>query len=344
MKICVISFTERGKHLANRIKEIMQGSEVMLYQKPEEGLEAWTGRQFAEKNALLFIGACGIAVRTIAPYLKDKFTDPPVLVLDERGSYVIPVLSGHMGGANELAEFLAERLGAQAVITTATDINGKFAVDLFAKKNNMMILDREGVAKISAKALREEKITIAVEEEDNGAVGKELPEGLERVPYPPRQKADILISSGADNPQSKEQAVLRLLPREYVLGIGCRRGRSEAEIDAFIMRNLAKAGIALSAVAAVASIDRKRDEPGICQWVQKTGVPFVVFSEERLRQMEGDFCSSAFVERAVGVDNVCERAAMAACAEGGVLILPKQAENGITLAIAKQKRPIRWEW
>ena len=102
----------------------------------EEGMGEWAGKQMAEKHTLLFIGACGIAVRAIAPYITDKLHDSAVLVMDEGGNYIIPILSGHVGGANEIAVKIAVEIGAVPVITTATDINGKFAVDLFAKRNS----------------------------------------------------------------------------------------------------------------------------------------------------------------------------------------------------------------
>ena len=116
-------------------------------------LSDWTRQQFAEKNAIVVIGACGIAVRMIAPFVSDKLSDSPVVVADEAGTFVIPLLSGHMGGANELAEQIAGQIGGIPVITTATDVNHTFSVDLFAKKCGLSIYNREGIAKVSAKIL-----------------------------------------------------------------------------------------------------------------------------------------------------------------------------------------------
>ena len=144
LKWSVISFTEKGAELAEKIKRLSKEqqlpSEIHTYhgRKQVENLNAWTKEQFSLRNAIIFIGACGIAVRTIAPFLKDKLTDSPVLVLDEAGNYVIPLLSGHVGGANEIALLLAELLGAVPVITTATDINNAFAIDVFAKKHDLL--------------------------------------------------------------------------------------------------------------------------------------------------------------------------------------------------------------
>lgn len=163
MKVSIISFTLKGIELSLKIKKAFSGKteeDLCLYTKcshaekslterklteknlaesglsyVEQPLTEWTGEQMKKRRSLLFIGACGIAVRAIAPFLTDKLNDVPVLVMDEQGCFVIPVLSGHVGGANELAVSLAERMGSTPVITTATDLNHCFAVDLFARRN-----------------------------------------------------------------------------------------------------------------------------------------------------------------------------------------------------------------
>ena len=125
----------------------------MMKSRGKENLTQWSGRQFSEKNAMIFIGAAGIAVRAAAPWIRDKFADPPVIVIDETARFVIPLLSGHVGGANELACELAAFLGAVPVITTATDRNGLFAVDLFAAGNGLVLTDRKMAREISARIL-----------------------------------------------------------------------------------------------------------------------------------------------------------------------------------------------
>ena len=151
LKWSVISFTEKGAELAEKIKRLSKEQqlpcEIHTYhgRKQVENLNAWTKEQFSLRNAIIFIGACGIAVRTIAPFLKDKLTDSPVLVLDEAGNYVIPLLSGHVGGANEIALQLTELLGAVPVITTATDINNAFAIDVFAKSMTYPLIKKKAL-------------------------------------------------------------------------------------------------------------------------------------------------------------------------------------------------------
>ena len=339
MKLAVISFTEAGEALARRVAGCLDEGEAECFRSPGQGLIPWTGEQFAKKRAILFIGACGIAVRAVAPFVRDKLADSAVLVMDETGRYVIPILSGHVGGANDLARLLERRTGATAVITTATDLNGAFAVDSFAKRNGLNILNREGIAKISSKILAGETVTVSIEGGERMKPAGRVPEGVRLVPYPPKGAADVVISRRA----AEEPAVLRLKPREYAIGIGCRQGKTAEEIGSFIRAVLAEHGIALSDVAKIASIDRKKGEKGILEWADENRIPFVTFPKEELMAAEGEFRSSSFVERTVGVDNVCERAAVCACKAGGEIVQEKRAQCGIALAVARRKLRIEWE-
>lgn len=353
MRLSIISFTESGKKLSERIAEKLPlMTEPLLYTKYEECRKSravssvlfvekpvgdWAREQMQENNALLFIGACGIAVRAIAPCLTDKLHDVPVLVMDERGRYVIPILSGHVGGANELAGYLAGQTGAEAVITTATDINGKFAVDLFAKRNSFFIENKNGIVKVSSKALAGEVITISIEPgHGTDGMGKScLSPGIRLVDYPPNGFVDVVITSKED----KFEASLLLRPKEYVIGFGCKKGKAAEEIRAFITKKMEELGITTARIYAVASISLKSEEPGIVRWCSKEGIPFLTYTAGELQDVKGSFKGSSFVKEKTGVDNVCERAALKACGDKGKLITAKYAENGMTIAVAKRE----WE-
>ena len=344
MSLCIISFTEKGLLLSERIAKYY--SDVKIYTKcaalaadeavehryVEQAITEWAGVQMAERNPLLFIGACAIAVRAIAPWVTDKLCDSPVLVMDEKGEFVIPILSGHVGGANELARHLAGQLGATAVITTATDINEKFAVDLFAGQNRLHIVEREGIAKVSAKVLAGKTVTLSVETGHMDESVK-LPGEVTCVSYPPEGDVDIIVSG------KKEacRALITLRPKEYVIGMGCKRGKEPDKIEALIRKNLEEAGILQEQIYALASIDLKKDEEGFLVWSKKNRIPFLTFSAEELQEVPGLFQSSDFVKEQVGVDNVCERAALCACGKRGKIILAKKATDGMTIAIAKRE-------
>ena len=243
MNLSMISFTGNGIKLSQTIyKKLSDKADlnICLFSKCEAAFDAegvmpleesicqWAGRQMELKNAILFIGACGIAVRAIAPFVTDKLHDSPVLVMDETGRFIIPILSGHVGGANRLAMLISSETGAEPVITTATDINNRFAIDVFARDNNLRILNKDGIKKVSARVLAGEKITVSIEDGnlmDNDA----LPEEVSIISYPPQEKADVAITSDTES----TCADLVLVPQKYYVGIGCRKGKEAGLIKDF---------------------------------------------------------------------------------------------------------------
>ncbi|MFT3983841.1 MAG: cobalt-precorrin 5A hydrolase [Lachnospiraceae bacterium] len=347
MELSIISFTGGGRELAKEIRSLTESElTVRLYCKSadwrEQGEEievlndsisGWAGKQFEQGRAMLFIGALGIAVRAIAPHLKDKLTDVPVLVMDEKGKFIIPVLSGHFGGANELAGLLAGRKGAVCVTTTATDINGLFSVDVFARKNNLAVYPKEGIKQVSSALLAGKQVTIAVDGKYEGTIPNELTH-LRMDRAAEADEVSVLVSPRRNR---RIKAQLRLYPKVLLLGIGCRKGKSAEELEQAVKAQLEEHGLPLEAVAGIASISIKKEEPGLIELAETLGLPFYTFSGEELCRLEGDYSVSEFVREQTGVGNVCERAAMAACGTGGRIILKKQAGNGITIAAAEKK-------
>ena len=347
MVLSIISFTENGICLSAKIANKLSNAECKLYTKwsaylqkkqdnfiqfYEKSISEWAKEQFDQRYALLFIGACGIAVRAIAPCITDKLHDSPVLVIDEKGQYVIPILSGHMGGANELALMIAGKIQAAPIITTATDINNKFAVDLFARENGLSIVNKEGIAKVSSKVLSGNTLTISVET-GHLAPNVQLPHAIQLVPYPPNQPVDIVISSE----KVEFDAIIRLIPKEYIIGMGCKKGKNAEEITAFIKETLVVLNISGVQIAALASIDVKSKEPGLLAWSSEEKIPFLTYSVEELANITGDFHTSDFVKNTVGVDNVCERAALKAAGTKGRIIYGKHARDGMTIAVARKE-------
>lgn len=361
MIIYATYFSQRGRELLKQIEKlpltISYGclvsryggrpvqSPVTLRLREGESLDVWLQEAFAAHMPILLVGAAGIAVRAIAPFMKKKTVDSAVLVLDETGKFVIPVLSGHLGGANELAEQIAEGIHGIPVITTATDVNHLFAVDVFARKNGFRVENPEKIRCVSGKVLRGEIITITFDEDCMGnkwLKKPELPDEVEFVPWNvfleqrektgERKIVDVLISRNAALFPFAEMV---LVPKNLVLGIGCRKGKSCEELLRQIRGLEEEKRFQLCDIAAIASIDVKAEEPGLLELAQRLRVPFYVFSPEELLRVEGTFSSSEFVADTVGVDNVCERAAVAA-ADGGRLLLKKYAENGITISVGEK--------
>lgn len=396
MKISIICFTLTGQQTGEKLKKALEEQEhaVSLYTKskyiPEsikESTKEWAGKQFESADGIIFIGATGIAVRSIAPYVASKKTDPAVLVTDECGKFVISLLSGHLGGANELALQAAEALHAVPIVTTATDLEGKFAVDVFAKKNNCHIFRMKEAKEVSAALLAGEKVGFYSEFPWEG----ELPDGLvnccglrdenwisENEPGTNVQN-DNQIKSASDLFPKVGIAVTihknctpflsttHVVPQAVALGMGCRKNKEAQAVEKAAFTCLEENQIYPQAVACLASIDIKKEEPGLLALAEKMGIPFETFSSEELLAVKGEFTASSFVSRTVGVDNVCERSALKAAQDriclntgripernqtkpgtrrGGEhcrLIQRKQAAHGVTAALVLADWRIHFE-
>ena len=318
MRIKILYFTDKGKALAERLKAGLAGHEAVIVPKGAP-LKIVCGDAFVDNEALVFIGAAGIAVRTVAPLVRDKLKDPPVIVIDENRSFVIPILSGHVGGANSLALEIAEAMEAQPVITTATDVSGAFSVDVFAKENDLKIANRDGIARVSSSALEGKPVTICIKD------------------YPPEGPVDVLITDEEAAKVLKDSAKIVLCPKRYAIGMGCRRGKSFDELRAFAEEVLRENGIDINDAGCIATIDVKKDEEGLKRLSQTWRMPMITFEASLMAKAEGDFSHSDTVLEKVGVDNVCERAAVLAAGRGSRIRVKKTARDGMTIAVAERK-------
>lgn len=343
MRLGIISFTSKGYQLGEHLQSLWE-EEVILWdgkkQSKEETMD-WIGKQFVEQRGLLFVGATGIAVRKIAPFLTDKYRDIPVWVVDEQGQHVIVLLSGHLGGGNEVGLQLAQILGAIPVITTATDLSSLFAIDLFAKKNGLAMINPKQVAKVSGKLLEQKKLLMYVSPLMQEGVPQEAWEHMPRELQITNEaiKADIVLKQTAETLEVREQSLL-LEEKEYVLGMGCRQGKSKRELLAFLQEIGEKYQIDIKKIGVLCSIDKKAKEPGMLGLAQELHIPFLVKTKEELAQVKGEVTASAFVKEIMGVDNVCERSMLALGEPELEIVVPKQKKNGMTIAIGKRK----WRW
>lgn len=310
MKLCAAAFSERGAKLARRIALAFGGSAWAPEKYAGGGvlpfgvsLGEWTKERFAEAEALVFVSSCGIAVRAVAPYLKGKDKDPAVIVADERGLSVISLLSGHIGGANELALRIAEAIGARPVITTATDVNGITPPDSWAVKNNCAIENLPAAKRVAAELLSGHAVGVAVTDE------------LQPAPYP---------------------VTLWLRPKNLIVGVGCKRGTEPELMRGCFLDFMKQSGYSPLSGASVASVEQKKDEAAVAGLAEFYEIPFETFSAETLMALPGEFTPSPAALAAVGTDNVCERAALAA-SRGGYMVRLKTKYPGITFALARKR-------
>ena len=354
--IRIVSFTDAGERLAEKIRKELTGQiepgECELFRPGRESrdrrsLSEWTREGFCQASALIFIGAAGIAVRAIAPFLKSKAEDPAVVVLDEKGQNVISLLSGHLGGANALARRIAGITGGNPVITTATDVNESFAVDTWAKEQGLRVINPEKIKVISSAVLRGESIcfhsiypilvrghslksfiwnvgddsihSIPEREAGNRAetetclideADKKTDIGI------PTIWIDYRKTSGAAGSETINNNVidqtLFFCPRSVFLGIGCKKGISKEQIGRVFESFLEDTGIFSESLAGVGSIDIKSEEAGLLSFCEAQGLPIEFFSAEELNELSGEFSASDFVKETTGVDCVSERSAVLA--------------------------------
>ena len=338
MKAGIFAYTRHGAALALKIKQVLTvyGFEAQVFTLAKfltGGMPALDlgpnpadvyQTAFQEDRLLVFIGATGIAIRSIAPYVKSKAEDPAVLSLDEQGTFVIPLLSGHIGGANALALKIAQELKATPVLTTATDVNKLFAVDEWAARHNMAISSLSSAKTFAAYLVDGQAVGVC----SDFPVREPLPKGLQLACEGP---VGVAISLHKGVQPFVDTLVLR--PRILHLGIGCRKGTTMDAIEKLVLEQLRRLNLTLSLVTGIASIDVKKDEPGLLAFAREYALPFHCYTAAQLQQVEGTFTPSAFVAKTVGVDNVCERAAVLD-SRGGRLLLKKTSQEGVTLALA----------
>ena len=325
-EIACLAFTEKGRALAETLGKAL-GGEVKCT-RDGVSLADWTAEAFASKRALIYVGAAGIAVRAVAPHLASKASTAAVLAVDASGRFAVPLASGHLGGANELARRIARLIGATAVITTATDVNGVFAVDEWARAQGMTVADVSKIKAASARLLAGETVAVRSAFPIDGAP----PEG---VCLTDADDAGMWVDVRAHD-------ALTLVPPALVLGVGCRRGTAAEALEERFSALCAETGVLPEAVFAAATIDLKRGETGLESFCAAHGWELAYYTAEELAAVGGEFAASEFVAQTTGVDNVCERAAVKRA--GGELAVKKIAGGGVTLALAKRDIHLDWRW
>lgn len=348
----VISVTNQGSLLAEKIAATLPG-DVRTYAKEGRSLaleaEIYTDLSqlvkslFPTVSGLIFVMATGIVVRTLAPLLVHKAQDPAVVVLDEQGQNVISLLSGHIGGANELAKEIAKITEGNPVITTATDIQQVMAPDMFAIHLDLDIESFEAAKEIASLIVNGKKVLYFLDDT--------IPEaGMYRQKAKAHQ-IDLLPMESMGKMQDFDGAIvvtdhnifqsvptLYLRPPALVAGIGCRRGTSGADILQALQEVVAEQGRSIKSLTGIASVSIKEDEIGLLSVAQQLAVKTSFYTPDQLREVIHDrnLTESEFVKNQIGVGNVCESAAILA-SNRGQIIAPKKCFEGITIALARVK-------
>lgn len=329
MKASIIAFSDRGMIIAEKIANEFG----CCYERcTKDGLNNWTQEHFEKDDLLIFIGSCGIAVRAIAPYVSSKLTDPAVVVVDELKKHVIPILSGHVGKANQYANKIANVILSEPVITTASDLNNRFSIDSFAVEYGLQIQNPKKIKSVTSRILSGLDIKLKTDLTFFKSYFERI-DGFDVV----EEDYDIYITYKAIS-----EDVLILYAPVLTVGIGCKKGTSVADIEKIYASTLNDNGLSPLSVSKICSIDLKADESGIIDLCNKYNLKYETFTSEELNSLDDlyGFSKSDFVKHITGTDNVCERSAIkgSISTDGCLrpeLIVHKISEDGVTIAIAK---------
>jgi cobalt-precorrin 5A hydrolase len=304
---------------------------------PFDSLAQLVAATFDARPAHVFVCACGIAVRAIAPHLRDKTRDPAVVCLDDAGRFAVSLLSGHLGGANDLARDLAVLTGAVPVVTTATDAAGAPAIEMLARDNGLRLGNPAAVRRVNAALAAGKRVAVfdplglfAVADAQAAAFFEWVAAPtVPGVPGAPDADTPLVVVDWRLGPEAPDRLYLR--PQVLVAGVGCRRGAPAADILGLLERVCRERGLSRDSIGVVASIEAKRDEPGLCEAAARLGAALAFFSPEQLAAVPAPHPSDT-VKRHMGVGSVCEAAAMLASG-GGKLLAPKTVTKCSTAAL-----------
>lgn len=332
MKIAVITITKNGDIIADKLKEALS---IKVFSKERDGDFSFKDAvKIAMENysGVIFITSTGIAVRAITPYIKSKDKDPAVITIDNLGKFVISLLSGHLGGANELTETISQIIGGVPVITTATDGLGIIAPDMVAKENNLEIECLNDAKDIASLLVAGEKVYF--HDEDNIVP---LPKGYSEdasgalgIVYITNKNKSLWIEK--EKIKNPELKILKLVRKNIVLGIGCKKDFSSEEMRKTVLETLIDNNFDCKAVKSIGTVEVKKDEKAIIDLSNYFNCPLNIFSIEDIKAIDYKFEGSIFVEKTIGVRSVCEPSVEL---QGGTLIIRKLKLNGMTMAIGQ---------
>ena len=337
MKIAIISVSKKGRKLAFDLKDKLDlDSTIIKCDLYHKNVKECFPILFYEYDAIIAIMASGILIRSVAPLVESKVTDPAVINIDDNGQFVISALSGHLGGANELAGKVAGLIDATPVITTSTDVNKKLGIDVLAKDLYLSIDNTKEILHFNKAILEGREISLTVNPDKNfdylfdylNNVTLEINVSIE---YSPKVNTDEIYVSFDDHE-------LTLKERKIVVGIGCRRGKECRFIHDGLKKSLNDLKISHSRVNLLASAEIKKDEKGILELSEKLNIPVEFVEIDKLKLFESsDVSKSEFVYSKFGIYGVCEPSALIMAGFDSELIYKKTSYDGVTIAVAVSK-------
>jgi len=338
-KTAIFYITATARFLAQKLQGLYPDAKI-------EKFNSGAVRKLWDKSKnIIFIMASGIVVRTIAPLIKNKKTDPAVVVLDEKGEYAISLLSGHLGGANKIAKEIANFLGGKAVITTASDVNNLPSIDLWAKENDLAIENWDMLSEITTRFLNSKRLNVYSD------IDIKLPKEFQKTDEP--ESAGVIVSNKnipfADSPIHRFTG-LYLRPKNLVIGIGCNSKTPEEEIETAVKKTLKENNLSFLSIHSIATIDKKGKEPGLSAFAKKYNLGIKTFSADELNsavshpllggQEPSAISISKAAFKATGAYAVAEPAALLG-AGADKLLVRKQKKGNVTIAIAEQKSKVK---
>lgn len=315
-KVSIFYITDRGFEVSKKVSLLYPNSQINKFQI-EKVRNAWS-----ESDLMVFVLATGIVVRTISRFITDKRKDPGVVVIDDSARYVISLLSGHLGGANNRAREIAEFIGAEAVITTSSDVNDLPSLDIWAKENDLFIEDYERLPSVMTKFINRGFLNVYTDIE-----GLSLCKEFVKVSEP--LSADILITNKFYHGENH----FYLRPKNLVIGVGLNSGTKCQEIEDAVRSVLASNNLSFHSIKFITTIETKKNEIGLKEFVSKYGFKLITFTPEQLNSING-YEKSPEVFRVTGAYGVAEPSAILG-SKSGRLIVSKQKFLNVTLAVAE---------
>lgn len=324
-RLAIITVTKKGIEKALLIKSKIKADIYALEKYSIEGaipmmngFRACVVETFDRYDTILFIMASGIVVRTIAPLIKSKDIDPGILVMDENSNFVSSLLSGHLGGANEAAEKIADIIDAVPVISTASDVSGKVAVDTISMKIGGRLKDLESAKRVTSLIVAGEKVDIKVPQN----IDSDNPKGI------------VVVSN------RKNIEISQIIPKNIVVGIGCRRDTPKYTIKKTVEDVFEGLSLHMACIRLLATVDVKADEGGLLEYSSELDKELVIIDRDKIKSIEDKFETSEFVRKTIGVGAVSGPVALLASGRKGKFLIEKYKQDGVTVSVYEEETNI----